>query len=173
MTSLPVITPAEARELIARGGALIDIREPGEHARARIAGARNLPLSALPASIAADAPALVFHCKSGARTTAHAARLAAAAGCPAYLLDGGIDAWQRAGLPVAVDRRQPIEIMRQVQIAAGTLILIGMVLGVAVAPAFLGLAAFVGAGLLMAGVTGWCGMARLLAMMPWNRRAAA
>ena len=100
-------------------------------------------------------------------------RLAAAAGCEAYILEGGIDAWKRAGLPVLTDRRQPLEIMRQVQIAAGGLVLLGVALGIWVAPAFLGLSAFVGAGLVFAGVSGWCGMARLLALMPWNRAARA
>ena len=71
-----------------------------------------------------------------------------------------------------IDRAQPLEIMRQVQIAAGMLVLAGVLLGVFVAPAFLGLSAFVGAGLLVAGVTGWCGMANLLRIMPWNRRCA-
>jgi len=63
--------------------------------------------------------------------------------------------------------------MRQVQIAAGLLILLGVLLGFLVDPLWFGLAAFVGAGLTVAGVTGWCGMARLLAVMPWNRRQAA
>ena len=68
---------------------------------------------------------------------------------------------------------QPIELMRQVQIAAGTLVLCGLLLGLTVAPGFLGLTAFVGAGLVFAGISGWCGMARLLAAMPWNRRNRA
>jgi hypothetical protein len=63
--------------------------------------------------------------------------------------------------------------MRQVQIEAGSLVLLGIVLGVWVAPAFLGLSAFVGAGLAFAGLSGWCGVARLLALMPWNRPARA
>ena len=62
--------------------------------------------------------------------------------------------------------------MRQVQIAAGALALLGVLLGALVAPAFFGIAAFVGAGLVLAGVSGFCGMAHLLAAMPWNRRAA-
>ena len=62
--------------------------------------------------------------------------------------------------------------MRQVQIAAGTLILIGALLGTVVAPAWFGLSAFVGAGLLFAGISGFCGMARLLMLAPWNRRTA-
>ncbi|WP_370515216.1 DUF2892 domain-containing protein [Erythrobacter sp. THAF29] len=63
--------------------------------------------------------------------------------------------------------------MRQVQIAAGILILVGVVLGTLTSPLWYGLSGFVGAGLLFAGVTGWCGMANLLSLMPWNRRASA
>jgi rhodanese-related sulfurtransferase len=88
-------------------------------------------------------------------------------------LTGGIDGWAAAGLPVEVDRGKPIEIMRQVQIAAGVLVLTGVILGLLVAPGFFGLSAFVGAGLTFAGLTGWCGMAKLLAVMPWNRAAAS
>ncbi len=87
------------------------------------------------------------------------------------MLEGGLDAWKAHGLPIQADRFQPIELMRQVQMTAGGLILIGAALGLLVHPAFWGLAAFVGAGLFFAGATGFCGMARLLALMPWNRKA--
>ena len=93
--------------------------------------------------------------------------------CETYILEGGIDAWKKAGLPVALDRSQPIDIMRQVQIVAGSLVLIGAVLGFFVAPGFYALSAFVGAGLLFAGISGFCGMAKLLGLMPWNRQARA
>ncbi len=117
---------------------------------------------------------MVFHCRSGRRTSDNAAILQAAArNARCYLLEGGLDAWQRAGLPTQVDRSQPLEIMRQVQIAAGLLVLTGVALGLLVTPAFFGLSAFVGAGLTFAGISGWCGMAGLLCVMPWNRRAAA
>jgi rhodanese-related sulfurtransferase len=169
--TLPTIMPAEARRLIAGGATLIDIRGADEHARASIPGAENRPLSTL--GRIGGASAVIYHCRSGMRTQDNADRLAAAADCPAYLLEGGLDAWRAAGLPVAEDRKAPLEIMRQVQIAAGSLVVLGVVLGLVVQPAFLGLAAFVGAGLVFAGSTGWCGMARLLAIMPWNRRAAA
>ena len=91
----------------------------------------------------------------------------------AFLLDGGLDAWSAVGLPLEVNRKAPLEVMRQVQIAAGVLVLVGVTLGLLVHPGFFGLAAFVGAGLTVAGLTGFCGMARLLALAPWNRRATA
>ena len=121
----------------------------------------TMPLSRLDAvDPRAAAKAVIFHCRSGARTAANAPRLAAAAGCEAYILEGGIDAWKKAGLPVATDRSQPIEIMRQVQIAAGCLVLLGVVLGVWSRPAFLCSVGFVGAGLVFAGISGLCGMAQ-------------
>lgn len=170
--TLPAISPAAARRLIDDGAVLIDIREPDEHTRERVPGALNRPLSRL--DRLPDEPsapnAVVFHCRSGARTTANAPRLAAAAGCQAYVLEGGIEAWKKAGLPVVADRRQPIEIMRQVQITAGALIVLGVLLSLWVAPPFIALSGFVGAGLMFAGISGWCGMAKLLALMPWNRR---
>lgn len=168
---LPRISPEAAATMIKHGAVLVDIREADEHARLHIPGARNHPLSKL-ADIG-DASAVVFHCRSGGRTDANAVRLADAAGCDAYLLDGGIEAWRKAGLPIAEDRKAPLEIMRQVQITAGLLIVSSVALGFTIAPGFFGLAAFVGAGLTFAGATGWCGMANLLALMPWNRRTAA
>lgn len=171
MTLSPV-TPDEARRLIETGAKLIDIRDRDEYAREHIPGALNVPLSEID-RLEAGTGALVFHCRSGVRTQAHAARLAMAARAPCYLIDGGIDAWRRAGLDVRLDRRQPLELMRQVQLAAGGLVLLGALLGFWVDPGFFALSAFVGAGLMTAGATGWCGMARLLRWMPWNRRMAA
>lgn len=168
--SLPTIDPTAARRLLDEGAILVDIREADEHARERVPGALHNPLSGLSPVDVPAGKAVIFHCRSGSRTVANASRLASAAACDAYVLEGGLEAWKKAGLPVAVDSRQPIEIMRQVQIVAGSLVLLGVVLGVWVAPGFFALSAFVGAGLAFAGVTGWCGMAKLLAVMPWNRR---
>ena len=167
--SLPVTDVAKARQLVAEGAVLVDVREPDERAREHIPGTQHAPLSSLQRVEATGAMAVIFHCRSGARTGAHAARLGEAAGCEAYLLEGGLEAWKRAGLPVATDRKQPIEIMRQVQIVAGSLVVLGVVLGLWIAPSFFAVSAFVGAGLVFAGSTGWCGMAKLLALMPWNR----
>ncbi len=167
--SLPVIDVAKARQLVAEGAVLVDVREPDERAREHIPGTKHAPLSSLQRVEATGAMAVIFHCRSGARTGANAARLGEAAGCEAYLLEGGLEAWKRAGLPVATDRKQPIEIMRQVQIVAGSLVVLGVVLGLWIAPPFFAVSAFVGAGLVFAGSTGWCGMAKLLALMPWNR----
>jgi rhodanese-related sulfurtransferase len=174
MNQLKSISPERAAELVRAGAVMIDIREADEHAREHIPGARHHALSLIEqtAPIRNGDGVLIFHCRSGARTKGNAARLAAVTPqCETYILEGGLDAWRKAGLPVALDRSQPIDIMRQVQIAAGGLVLLGVVLGAFVAPAFYALSGLVGAGLLFAGASGFCGMARLLAAMPWNRRA--
>jgi rhodanese-related sulfurtransferase len=174
--SLPKINPAEAKRFLDQGAILVDIREADEHAREKLAGARHLPLSKLDeAEIALhEGKPVIFHCRSGARTQAHAPRLAGKVGdaCDAFIIDGGLEAWKKAGLPVVTDRRQPIEVQRQVQIGAGSLAFLGTALGVFVSPWFFVVPAFVGAGLVMAGVTGFCGMANLLMRAPWNRRAS-
>ena len=165
------ISPAEAARLCADGAKLLDIRSADEFARARAPQAESAPLDTL-GSVQSDGP-VIFMCKSGMRTGSNADRLASCAAGDAYLLEGGLDGWRKAGLPVDQDTSQPIEIMRQVQIAAGSLVLLGVVLGWLVSPVWLALAAFVGAGLTFAGASGWCGMAKLLALMPWNRAAHA
>lgn len=171
--SIPTIAPAEARLAVENGALLVDIRPGDEHARERIAGAVNVPLTDL-SSLVAKGRVVVFHCRSGMRTAAHADALEAAAkGVPCHLLEGGIDGWRKAGLLTVKDTRQPLEIMRQVQLGAGGLVLGGVLLGAAIHPAFFGISAFAGAGLMMAGATGWCGMAQLLRRMPWNRRVQA
>jgi len=175
MSQLQNITPQRATELLRDGARLIDIREADEHARERIAQARHHAASALDRSPPScdDGQAVIFHCRSGARTAAHASRLAAAVKGQGYVLEGGLDAWKRAGLPVVVDRGRPIDLQRQVHIAAGALIVGGSLLGFVVAPVFFALPLFVGGGLLFAGVSGFCGMAKLLMRLPWNRRAVA
>jgi rhodanese-related sulfurtransferase len=171
--SLPKISPTDAKRLLDRGAILVDIREADEHAREKLAGAHHLPLSKLDEAELAlhEGKPVIFHCRSGARTQSHARRLAGKVGgvCEAFIIDGGLEAWKKAGLPVVTDRRQPIEVQRQVQIGAGSLAFLGTMLGLFVSPWFFVVPAFVGAGLIMAGVTGFCGMARVLMRAPWNR----
>lgn len=172
MNPLISLSPTEVAARIKAGKAvLVDVREPDEHAREHIAGAVAAPLSAFEAAHLELTPGkdVIFMCRSGNRTAGNCDRLAARVDGPAHVLAGGLDAWKKAGLPVKIDAKQPLELMRQVQMAAGGLILLGGALGVLVHPGFWGLSAFVGAGLFVAGATGFCGMARLLAVMPWNR----
>ena len=126
--TLATLSPDDTRAAIDAGARLIDIRGADEHARERIPGAMNVPLDRI-GDLPRDDRPVVFHCKSGMRTAANAAQLGAAAGgAPAYILGGGIDAWRQAGQPTVADRSQPLEIMRQVQITAGGLVLIGVLL---------------------------------------------
>lgn len=164
-----LISPADAARLMQDGATLVDIREADEFRRERIDGALNCPASALDAT-AITGDLLVFHCKSGGRTQANVDRLAAKAGERTWLiLDGGLESWKQSGLPVHRDTRRPIELQRQVMITAGVLVLAGVLLGSFVNQAFLLLSGFVGTGLIFAGVTGFCGMAKILMFAPWNR----
>ena len=173
--TLVALTPEQVEERVRQGHALlIDIREDDEFARRHVPGALSRPLSRfdaveLPEMAGTD---VIFTCRSGMRTSANAERLAAPVGGTAFVLGGGLDAWTRAGLPVEANRKAPLEMMRQVQIVAGSLVLVGVLLGWLVSPYFFGLAAFVGAGLTFAGISGFCGMARLLGLLPWNRPVA-
>jgi rhodanese-related sulfurtransferase len=170
---LTPLSPPEAQARIKSGAVLVDIREADEHARESIPGARSHPLSQLRQNPPRGSEPMIFHCRSGNRTQVNAAQLEAAANGPAFILEGGIGAWKRAGLPVNQDKSQPMEIMRQVQITAGSLVLLGVVLGSIVNPGFYFLSGFVGAGLTFAGISGSCMMARVLALAPWNRRGGA
>lgn len=172
--SLNYLTPEAAHNLLDKGALIIDIRANNEYARAHIQQARSIPLEQLRSQslITTDASTVIFYCSSGNRTRLQAQTLADCATCDAYILDGGLDAWKKAGLPVVTDRSQPLELQRQVQIIAGSMIVLGAVLGATVSPWFHALSGLVGAGLMFAGVSGYCGMARLLMKMPWNRRTA-
>jgi rhodanese-related sulfurtransferase len=171
-----VVIPAEAARLLRQEGAvLVDVREPGEHAALRIPGARNLPLSRLDQMALAVTPGAVvlFHCQTGARTAAHAARLVARVpGCQACLIDGGLDAWQQAGLPVLEETRRPMDLARQGQIALGGLLLASEALGLLVSPWFHLVVPATGAFLVFAGITGQACLTSMLRQLPWNRHIA-
>lgn len=168
-------TPDEVRELQENGALIVDIRQKDEFHREHLVDAISLPLTELQAGekipLTADVQAVVFYCQSGMRTEQNIEMLLnAAAPASVVVLEGGLNNWKQAKLPTVVDKRSPRPLMQQVQIVAGSLILIGVVLGFSFHPGFFFLSAFVGAGLLFAGLSGWCGMALLLAKMPWNRR---
>lgn len=155
---------------------LVDVRESFEHATERIEGARHVPLAQVdPDRLKAESPAerVVFHCRSGARSGKALERCNeafAAAGIQAFHLDGGIEAWKSLGHPVEHPVGGPkLDVMRQVQIVAGSLVAGGTLLGIALTPWLFIVPAFVGCGLVFAGISGHCGMARLLGLMPWNR----
>lgn len=172
--TIQTIHPLQAHEKIQQGACFIDIRSLAEFRREHIEGAELCALPDLTSTglsqQANAARCIIFHCQSGMRTNSAQAILRTA--CPdkeIYILKDGINGWKKAQLPITTDTSQPIDIMRQVQIAAGSLVLCGIILGFLVHTAFFALSAFVGAGLVFAGISGFCGMARLLAAMPWNK----
>lgn len=153
---------------------LIDVRTPAEFGTAHVRFARNMPLERFDSAgflgtraDHRDKPVYVI-CHSGGRAAKACAALQAAGCRQAINVEGGTEAWIAAGLPVERGK-QTISLERQVRIAAGLLVLIGSLLGYFVHPYFIGLAAFVGAGLTFAGISNTCGMGMLLARMPWNQ----
>ena len=161
-----------ARQLESGAIGVIDVREPMEFAGGHIDGSLNVPLARLADTQLPDGP-LVLVCQSGNRSLQGCRRLLERQPSRLLLdLEGGIPAWQQAGLPLLRQANAPLPLMRQVQIAAGSLVLLGLILSHTVAPAWIALTWFVGAGLCFAGISGFCGMARLLAAMPWNRMPA-
>ena len=158
-----------AEQLASQRITVIDVREPMEYAGGHIAGSLNVPLARLSQDNLPQGP-LVLVCQSGNRSHEGLNRLLDR-GHPHPVSDlaGGLPNWQQAGFPVRRLKHAPMPLMRQVQIAAGSLVLLGLILSSTVAPGWIAITWFVGAGLTFAGITGFCGMARLLAAMPWNR----
>lgn len=154
------------------GALLLDVRTPPEFESAHIEGALLHPLSELDPdqvrTLAEGKPYCLVICQSGIRARQAAQKLYAAGMDTVRILDGGIQAWEDKDLPL-VRGRKTLPLERQVRIGAGTLVLTGILLGVLVNPWWIALSGFVGAGLVFAGITNTCGMALLLARMPWNR----
>lgn len=169
------ISVEQLQHLAASGSAVsvIDVRTPVEFRAVHSVHARNVPLDSLnPASVVSEQtdtgqPIYVI-CKSGARAAKACTAFAAAGFTNAVNVEGGTDAWVTAGLPV-VRGKKAVSLERQVRIAAGSLVLTGSVAGYFGPDYWIGLAAFVGAGLVFAGITDTCGMGMLLAKMPWNQ----
>jgi len=155
------------QEALRQGGSVaIDVREPDEYAYEHIEGMISLPESRLEASLdqlPRDRDVYVS-CATGVRSALAIRRLKAAGFPKVHEVEGGLAAWKGAGLPV-VRRKGPIPIMRQVQVVAGSLALIGGLI-----PQVRWIAVVIGAGLVFAGASGYCGMAKLMALLPWNKR---
>ena len=170
------ISPQEALQKVQNEQAhLIDVRTPAEFRAIHAVGAENHDLSKLNAEYinehilpGVSGRPLLLLCKSGHRASM-AAELFQKLNTPkVFVVDGGTDLWNEQGLPVK-EGKDVISLERQVRITAGTLVFIGTLLGVFVNQYFFIIPGFVGAGLVFAGVTDTCGMALMLARMPWNR----
>lgn len=178
-TLISTITPEQLHAAQLRGErpAVLDVRTTAEFRAGHIPGAQLLPVGELgPDEVTRQfkhaAPGhqetLYITCKGGERARQAAERLQLAGFTKLALVEGGTQGWEQSGLPV---RRcgNAISLERQVQIAVGSLLILKVVLGFSVHTLFFALAAVIGAGLIVAGVTRWCGMAQLIARMPWNR----
>ena len=175
------VTTISPQQLFARQQAddsveLIDVRTPVEYREVHVSFARNVPLDQLNASQVSagrgnSAKPLYVICRSGSRGKQACEQLQAAGYTNVLNVEGGTQAWDQAGLPV-VRGKKAISLERQVRIAAGFLVLVGAVLAMTVDKYFAGLSAFVGAGLMFAGITDTCGMGMVLARMPWNQVGA-
>jgi rhodanese-related sulfurtransferase len=170
------ISPQELGELRNAGTEidLLDVRTPVEYREVHVDFARNVPLDQLePQTVmqarngAKDEPLYVV-CRAGSRGAIACDRFRDAGFANVVNVEGGTLACEQAGLPL-VRGKKTVSLERQVRIAAGSLVLLGAVSGWLIHPAFIGLSAFVGAGLIFAGITDTCGMGMILARMPWNR----
>jgi len=172
---MATISPKLLHDLVQAGQKvdLVDVRTPVEFREVHVEFARNIPLDQLDVQKlrtnkeGLSRPLYVI-CRSGGRGKQACEKLEAAGLGSVINVEGGTLAWDQAGLPV-VRGKQAMSLERQVRIAAGALVVVGSILGAFVSPYWIGLSAFVGAGLVFAGVTDTCGMGMLLARMPWNQ----
>lgn len=172
----PVLRPAEVAALLGDRPTirLLDVRTPGEHETVHIRGAYNVPLDTLgehAREIGIVTDPIVLVCQSGQRARKAEDALKAAGMTNLHVLDGGVNGWIAAGLPV-VRGATRMSLERQVRVVAGALAATGGLLAALVNPAFGFLAAFVGSGLVFAGLTDTCAMGMLLARLPYNRPAS-
>jgi rhodanese-related sulfurtransferase len=172
------IAPAELAQRLRSGepALLIDVRTPAEYREVHAEGTELRPLDTLEPEMIRHrmrelhARSLYIFCRSGARAAKASALLHAAGVTEGCVVEGGTVAWEGSGLPVVRAGAETLPLERQVFVAAGSLVLLGFFMGWFVSPAFFGLSALVGGALVFSGLTGICGMAILLARMPWNSR---
>ncbi len=170
------IMPLEAEQLLAAGRAvLIDVREPDEFSAGHIPYAASMPLAQAPALLdrmpLGNDMTVIFQCQKGARGGQACVAAPAALAGRVRNMEGGIEAWAAAGLPVAGGRTPRVSIFRQVQMIVGLLVLACTLAGLAGFALGFYLAALFGGMLAFAGISGWCGLALLLQRLPWNRAA--
>ncbi|MET0028116.1 MAG: rhodanese-like domain-containing protein [Candidatus Thiodiazotropha sp.] len=178
--NIPNISAQEYLQRIGEGDpiTLIDVRSTTEYREGHIPSAKLVPLNELTEEALRqeldhqqtdrDIP-IVFTCHSGFRAQQAYERMRTAGYSNLMLLEGGNEAWENAGYPLK-RCSHVVSLERQVQIAIGSLLLLKVLFGFTVHEMFFLAGAVIGAGLIVAGVTRWCGLARLIAAMPWNRR---
>lgn len=170
---IATISPQELRAKQDAGPVtIIDVRTPAEFAAGHVPGAINLPLDRLDCAQVPAGGAVHVICQGGTRSRQACERLAAGGLQGLIDVQGGTNAWKAAGLPLAGSGARVFGVERQVRCIIGAGVLAGAVLAVTVHPYWAGLSGFFGAGLIFAGLTDVCGLALLVAAMPWNRSAA-
>jgi rhodanese-related sulfurtransferase len=172
------VTVAEAAALMGRPGVrVVDVRSPAEFAGTRVAGAESVPLDVLDPKAfgtgCAEGVGVLVFCQGGGRAGRAVERLAAAGVSGCAVVEGGMDAWTAAGLPVERGGGRVLPLMRQVQLVVGACAAGGAALALAVDVRWAWVPLGIGCGLLVAGATGFCGLAELLARMPWNKRVGS
>jgi rhodanese-related sulfurtransferase len=171
-SSISTISPTDAQQKRLEA-LLLDVRTPAEFEEAHIDGSVLMPLGDLNTEevkrLAAGKSACLLICRSGNRARQAAEKLKSSGLPSLQVLTGGVLAWAAAGLPLNRGAKS-MSLERQVRIAAGAIVFIGAALGYFVNPAWIALPAFVGGGLVFAGITDTCGMGMLIALMPWNNR---
>jgi len=172
---MKTISPAELQKILAENpdATVLDVRTPVEFAEVHAPAAKNIPLDELnPTTLSLDKNQPVYLlCRSGQRATKAAEKISRDGFSQPVVIAGGTLAWIDANLPVTRGTAKVISLERQVRIAAGAIVFTGVLLAHFVNFHFIWLSGFVGAGLVFAGITDFCGMGLLLAKMPWNRRA--
>ncbi len=171
---MKTIPPAELQKILSAqpSAPVIDVRTPLEFAEVHVPSARSVPLDELdPGSLSLpkDQPVYLL-CRSGQRAAKAADKLAKAGFTRPIVIEGGTLAWIDANLPVTRSAVKIMSLERQVRIAAGAIVCVGVLLAHFVDARFIWLSGFIGAGLVFAGITDFCGMGLLLAKMPWNKR---
>ena len=178
---MTLITPRQLNDRLQKGEKLhlLDVRTPAEYAEIHVPDAYLVPLDQLDATrlanvtgFATNQPLYIF-CRSGNRAKQAAEKLERSGYDQCHVVEGGTSAWAEAGLPVTRGTSTVMSIERQVRIAAGAIVATGVLLAQFVHPAFIWLSGFVGAGLVITGLTDWCGMGLLIAKMPWNQKGGS
>ncbi len=171
-SNVKYLVPAAVEHQITEGTrTLLDVRTDVEFAEQHVPGSEHIPLNKLDLECSRLDPSspLALLCLGGKRATKAAEILSEKGFQDLTVIEGGLTAWDEAGLTLEKSSRSALPLMRQVQLVIGLLTLTGSLLAIFFHPLFAILPAFLGAGLTLAGSTGWCGLAILLSKMPWNR----
>ena len=174
MPTISTVSPSEVSKLVSEGKIafedILDVRTPLERSEVHISGTRHVPLDSLDVDSSGADPTKTLYllCRSGARAQKAGDLLTSGGIKNLSVIDGGILAWEEAGLAVTKGKKV-VSLDRQVRIAAGALVVAGTLLGFLVSPGWLALSGFVGAGLMFSGITDSCTMGLLISKLPWNR----